>query len=412
MACVFDTKKIAVVLGDSPVRLWRLTSAERLERQLQHAGIDVWHDSLEALPADAAVVILRADYLYDSRVIKGLAKAQQVLLEVESGAGKVPVAAHVRADQAGVVGELLRGRGSGNSPSGIVRVTVAQVAQGFDAALLKLDHPFVLPLSEENRGALEQLLFSGAYKGITDLVTKWLWPVPAQWATRVCVAHAGCTQPCHCTQPGARRSCRRAVRPRRVRLGAAGGMDHDLPGHRRRKTGACHGHLEPFGKYPRPRPRSDPSALLVSGLGHRPGCRILPLPPRCRCICCTGSYLPAISAVALCEGAFQLWIASFSIFTWRPVDSYFRLITARRNPNMIMLTVSLALGRPDLGLMAVAGWTALSTAILLLRLLLAVRAKGSPGGVRSWLAEIGQTVDERALAVRAFTTILPDHNKA
>ena len=40
----------------------------------------------------------------------------------------------------------------------------------------------------------------------------------------------------------------------------------------------------------------------------------------------------------LCEGAFQLWIASFDIFIWRPMDSFSRLITARRNPNLILLT--------------------------------------------------------------------------
>ena len=82
----------------------------------------------------------------------------------------------------------------------------------------------------------------------------------------------------------------------------------------------------------------------------------------------------------LCEGAFQLWIARFSIFTWRPFDSWFRLIAARRNPNMIMLTASLLAGRPDLGLLAVAAWTALSTALLLVRLLQAVHAKRDPQG--------------------------------
>jgi phosphatidylglycerophosphate synthase len=114
----------------------------------------------------------------------------------------------------------------------------------------------------------------------------------------------------------------------------------------------------------------------------------------------------------LCEGAFQRWIASFSIFTWRPVDSCFRLIAARRNPNMIMLTVSLAAGRPDLGLIAVAAWTALSTAILLTRLLQAVRTRRRRGTVRSWLTEIGQTVGADALVVRVFTHPAPAARKS
>jgi len=105
----------------------------------------------------------------------------------------------------------------------------------------------------------------------------------------------------------------------------------------------------------------------------------------------------------LCEGAFQLWIARFSIFTWRPFDSYFRLVVARRNPSMIMLTASLCFGRPDLGLLAVAAWHALSLATLFVRLLQGAGTKRRGEAVCSWLTEIGQTVDERALAVRVFT---------
>src|SRR3546814_10539665 len=45
---------------------------------------------------------------------------------------------------------------------------------------------------------------------------------------------------------------------------------------------------------------------------------------------------------------------------WRPFDSRFRLITARRNPNLILLTLSVLIGRPDLGIIWVAVWTVLS----------------------------------------------------
>jgi hypothetical protein len=74
------------------------------------------------------------------------------------------------------------------------------------------------------------------------------------------------------------------------------------------------------------------------------------------------------------------------IHAWRPVDSRFRLITARRNPNMVILVAALALGRPDIGLVLVAGWTALSLlfhAVRLAKALIDV-ARGRP--VVSWLA--------------------------
>jgi phosphatidylglycerophosphate synthase len=114
----------------------------------------------------------------------------------------------------------------------------------------------------------------------------------------------------------------------------------------------------------------------------------------------------------LCEGAFQLWIARFSIFTWRPFDSYFRLIVARRNPSMIMLTAAFCIERPDLGLLAVAAWHALSMAILVVRLLQGAGARWRGKAVQSWFTEIGQTVDERALAVRVFTHAATGMRKA
>ena len=45
------------------------------------------------------------------------------------------------------------------------------------------------------------------------------------------------------------------------------------------------------------------------------------------------------------------------IHIWRPVDTFFRQITARRNPNMAILTASWIFGRPDLGFLAIAVWT-------------------------------------------------------
>ena len=66
----------AVVLGDSPVRLWGLAPAERIERQLRSEGIDLWQGQLEALPANETLLVLRGDCLYDSRVLRGLVKAR------------------------------------------------------------------------------------------------------------------------------------------------------------------------------------------------------------------------------------------------------------------------------------------------------------------------------------------------
>ena len=59
------------------------------------------------------------------------------------------------------------------------------------------------------------------------------------------------------------------------------------------------------------------------------------------------------------EGLFGV-VFGVGMHVWRPFDSRFRLITARRNPNLLLLTASMLFGRPDLGIIAVAAWTALS----------------------------------------------------
>jgi hypothetical protein len=87
----------------------------------------------------------------------------------------------------------------------------------------------------------------------------------------------------------------------------------------------------------------------------------------------------------LIEGAF-IGLFGIHIHVWRRFDSRFRLITARRNPNMPILLAFLAIGRPDWGLEAVAIWTIVSLGVHLVQLVQAVvvRAMGRP--VTSWLA--------------------------
>ena len=70
----------------------------------------------------------------------------------------------------------------------------------------------------------------------------------------------------------------------------------------------------------------------------------------------------------LIEGEFMRQHGLMHIHVWRRFDSRFRLITARRNPNMMILFVSLLFSRPDIGLIAVAVWTVLSCLIHLVRL--------------------------------------------
>ncbi|MEQ8515233.1 MAG: hypothetical protein RIC38_06475, partial [Chromatocurvus sp.] len=69
-----------------------------------------------------------------------------------------------------------------------------------------------------------------------------------------------------------------------------------------------------------------------------------------------------------------------SLFAWRPFDSWFRLVTARRNPCLIILTLALLMGAPEAGLWGVVVWTAATSVVLWLRVLQALLARWRRGG--------------------------------
>jgi hypothetical protein len=74
------------------------------------------------------------------------------------------------------------------------------------------------------------------------------------------------------------------------------------------------------------------------------------------------------------------------IHVWQPIDSQFRLITARRNPNMVILVAALLFGRPDVGLELMALWTIVSLIFHAVRLAQANAINDRGGQVVSWLA--------------------------
>jgi phosphatidylglycerophosphate synthase len=389
------------VLEDTPVRLWGLSSPERIRRVLLNRSQGRQIAGLTEVQSDANVLLLRGDYLFDERVLRALAEARDTVLQVDSGRGPVAVAAHVNAHLAPQLRDRLSGDGRAELPSTVDVVTPQTLSPAYSARLRKAEPPFVMPITTDNRRELEGLLFGAAYKGITDLVTKWVWPVPAQWGVRLATVLG--LRPNHITAMSW------------ILVIAAGLLFWD--GHL--GWGLALGWFMTYldtvdGKLAR-------VTLTSSRFGHLFD-HILDLvhPPFWYLAWAVGlsSYDPVLlppsweSAVwiifvayiggRLVEGAFQHWLGRFGIFAWRRVDSYSRLVTARRNPSLVLLTLGALLGRPDLGLEAVAVWTLLSTLFLIVRLAMAGYARYTGGPLTSWLVEAGNDPSDRSLAVRWF----------
>jgi phosphatidylglycerophosphate synthase len=370
-------------------------------RQLRAAGVDEFIAPSEAARAKGSVVFVRADHLFDGRTIQDLVKAEQTLLEVRPLRGRsTAVGAHVRAADVGAAMERLEGDHRAALP-GIEICTPQTLSSAYMAKLRKSDPPSVLPIREEQRSALEKHLFDGAYKGVTDFVTKWVWPRPARSATRLCARYG--------------------VRPNAVTLLSLVFVVFAswlfTIGHF--ELGLIAAWFMTFldtvdGKLARVTVSATKLGdLLDHGIDliHPPfwylawayGLLVaMPTVDTRRLSFVLGAIVIGYIVGRLAEGAFDFLLGRFSLFCWRPVDSYFRLIMARRNPNLLILTAGVLLGRPDRGLLAVGAWTVACSIFLVVRVAIAGYSRVTEGPLRPWLADMRSADGEVSWAARPF----------
>ena len=387
------------IFGESEINLWGLSGRERLQRTAASLKQTRLADNPADIPADAPALLLRADHLFDARIIAAMTNLQEeIVLYSQSG---VPVALRTTGKN---VPALLAALHSTNiSPiSGIKQCTLKDLQMGIQQNLKKKEPPYLLPISAANRKALEWELFAGSYKGVTDLVTKWLWPIPALWATRLCVHWK--------------------ITPNQVTLlslvlAVLAGVAFWYGYH---ASGLIMGWLMTFldtvdGKLARV---TLTSSRLGDVMDH--GLDIIH-PPLWYLAWGIGLATTATPLVNLelyawlmfagyvggriCEGLFEFWLAPFVMFIWQRIDSFNRLITARRNPNLILLTVSWLAERPDIGFLLVVGWHVISTLFLAWRVIVAWQAQRQQGPLTSWMETIDPIRDRQQLAVRVFTRV-------
>ena len=363
---------VGELIGDSALRIWGLSPQERCGRQLARFGVAVDGASATA----QHILLLRADWVFDDILVRGLVEAEGSLVLL--GADEAPVALKLPIAEAEQGRRLLAER---RAPASVRTVTAATLGSAYNDVLRKREAPYLLPLNPENHAAVEKRVFGGAYKGVTDLVTLYLWPRPARAVTHWCA--------------------RLGISPNQVTslslLLVLLAMYGFWTGHY--VLGLLAAWPMTFldtvdGKLARVTVRSSPFGNVFDhsiDLIHPPfwwWAWIVGLPA-------AGFSLPQASLVLgvivagyvlqrLEEGLFITWIG-MEMHVWERFDSRFRLITARRNPNLLLLTASVLFGRPDLGILAVAVWTVLCLLVHALRLIQALLAKRR-GPLRSWLA--------------------------
>lgn len=392
----------AHIIKENPVQHWGLTPRRRILRVLADAGVADILDDITALPAEGSVILLRGDYLFDDRVIKYMVDAPDMMLQANRGPNHPVVAAKVDAPLSARAAAIIDARADDRSLPGVITETLETLSISFQKQLLKFEPPFVLPVTGENRRHLERKLFDASYKGVTDLVTKWVWPHPARWAVAQCVRWG--LRPNHVTIIG-------------LLLVIVAGFCFVRGWY---GWGLLAGWLMTFldtvdGKLAR-------VTVTSSRFGHYFDHLIdLVHPPIWYILWGMGLGGPRLEVIGislaaaywlivagyvvgrLVEGVFLAWLGKFGLFCWQPVDSYFRLITARRNPCLIFLTAGALLGRPDAGLAGVTVWTVLTSIFLCIRLAMGLYRQRVDGSIRSWFLDIDPTQPTQPLAVRLFT---------
>jgi hypothetical protein len=249
--------------------------------------------------------------------------------------------------------------------------------------LRKRERPFVMPLDPANPLPVERALYDASYKGVTDLLTLYLWRRPAFWLTRW-AAQAGMS-PNQVTLIGFV-FCLAAFWQFWIGhywTGTALGFVFMVLDTVDGKLARCTGQSSKWGDV------FDHGIDLVHppfwwwawlhGLGAA-GHQLEEVYKGGLLAVIVGTYVLGRAI----EGGFK-WRFGMHIHVWKRIDSQFRLVTARRNPNMVILVACLAIGRPDLGIELVALWSVLSLIFHAVRLAQAEGVKARGGPIVSWL---------------------------
>lgn len=387
--------RVALVVGACPVRLWNLDAETRIRRQLEQVGDVSLLSNAGAYPTGADLLLLNAEFLFEPYTIEALLEKPGSLLTADGAFA----AAFAPANQAPALLQDVQANRLPDDTAGLTPIGTADLAR-YDRQLRKTKPPLLERVSADRQAELESLLYGSAYKGITDLVTKFVWPKPARVGVR------------GCTLAGLSPNIVTGFGFLLMLYACYAFLNGDYA------TGLLAGWIMTYldtvdGKLARVTVTSSRFGhVLDHGMDilHPPfwyvfwGMSLAAYQPWHGLSLETMYWLVIGGYIGgrLCEAAFHL-LGDASIFSWRPIDAYFRLITGRRNPCMILMTVGVLLGRPDWAFDWVVFWTALTTLLLVLRLLYGTGVRIKDGPLQPWLKDAERAAREHPAAFRTFS---------
>ena len=381
--------KLALITAGAEFRLWGMSVAERNRRMLHRAGMET-----ASRPADASrigagdenaqVLVLDGSAVLDPVLVQALRLRPDTVLVVEEPRGARAVAACLDAAHAEPFMAFLAGGGRLRDMTGLPDVSIVrpdELAGTFNAALRKRETPMARILKQTTDStAIERELFAAAYKGVTDIITKYVWPEPAfhltRWAARAGISPNMVTSLSLLCSIAVFISFYTGHFATGLGFGWAMALLDTVDGKLARVTltSSRWGNVFDHG--------IDLVAPPLWWLGWWLGMPGHDLPPAALLVVLVlGGHI----AGKLVEQAF-ITLFGFKIHMWTRLDSRFRLITARRNPNLVILSVGLVLATPLAAYTAMAMWIIISLLFHFVRLLQAIDLEKTGRRPSSWLA--------------------------
>lgn len=363
-----------ISVGANPTPIWGMTNRERTRRISRTILTPSAKSGAEGL------ILANDDFILDPLLLT-YAQEQPPLLLVRDG---VPVLAKLTdiglqaPVEAAMRGEPL--------PAGLAipQVVIDDRLTLYNRGLRKRVRPTVMRLDPSTVRAVERDTYFGAYKGVTDLLTKYLWPEWALVLTRAAaslgmspnlvtaIGLANCIAATICFWFGS------------YWLGMAFALVFMVLDTVDGKLARC--------------------TITSTKAGSRFDHRIDLIHPPFWWV----AWVYGLSGwnLTLSRSVMTLTLAAlvlgyiidriierrfikrhgFHVHVWHRLDSDFRLIGARRNPNMVILFAAMLFSRPDIGIVAVAIWTIFSLAFHAVRLAQAGLLRSKGVALRSWLS--------------------------
>ncbi len=371
---VEQIRPVFITVGANSVRVFALEPAERACRLAEKAGLEC----AQSVPPGRSAILASLDFAWDPTWLKTVAAKPGSVLMI----GDRPVLMHLPVGEARPPAEQAM-LGIGGSLEGLERID-ADSAEVSYAELRKRERPFVLPLTADTADQVERAAYDASYKGVTDVLTLYLWRKPAFYITRW-AAELNFT-PNAITGIGAL-LCALAFFYfwfGNYWLGVAAGFIFMVLDTVDGKLARCTGTSSAWGNV------FDHGIDLVHppfwwwAWAHGLAAYGRPLEPVYETMLLAAIVIGYV-AQRVIEGIFVRRF-KMHIHVWQQIDSRFRLVTARRNPNMVILVVALLFRRPDVGIELLGAWTIVSLLFHVVRLAQAEMQSWRGEPIASWLA--------------------------